>query len=653
MSLTQLAPPYPIFTDKNGDPLDAGYLYFGVVNLNPETNPIQVYWDAALTQPAAQPVRTINGYPSRNGSPAAVYTDQYFSVTVRNKRNELVIYSPTGFGVIPFAPVTFASSDRSVRDVSVLLADVTFTYSPSIPGTIQVFAGDTIKTLIENFSYEVAASGATDQHVTTAGGVKLYVERTESGYDAKAFGAVGDGVANDTAALQKAIDVVSDNGGTLSIPTGTYNVSARLTRLTSAQPFIVQGDGRGTILKRISPLAASVIEFRQSDGVQVRDLVIDGQHSVLGAANHGLVIFESDFVRVENVHVRDYTNSGILVYALAGSHGRARIMNCSVNGFGRSPVGILISGMYDSGMHGCTAIGCTTVGTGSDGYGLELKNECDGCFITDSYAFNCTVAAAFGQDILTTAVKNSRVSVIARRCSFGFVCGKAENNHIDLIYDATGISLSGQQVVDIQTDSIGNSVRVTVERAIDAKRVARIRSGCVNNFVDVSLLDFLPSTSAVALFDAGSSKNTVKLSRLGTSDFPANGFNNLVVFDSTPADQNTFTYDLANRFENVTISGGVATVLDPSSSSLIIDTESGAATDDLDTITLNGVVEGHALTIRTLSNVRDITVKHNTGNILLNNRVDFTLDGAADTLSLRWNSALLRWCETGRGDNVA
>jgi hypothetical protein len=39
MALTQLAPPYPVFTDKNGDPLDNGYLYFGVVDLNPETNP--------------------------------------------------------------------------------------------------------------------------------------------------------------------------------------------------------------------------------------------------------------------------------------------------------------------------------------------------------------------------------------------------------------------------------------------------------------------------------------------------------------------------------------------------------------------------------------------------------------------------------------
>jgi hypothetical protein len=70
MPLTQLAPPYPIFTDKSGSPLDNGYLYFGTANLNPETNPITVYYDSALTQPAAQPLRTSNGYVMRNGCAA-------------------------------------------------------------------------------------------------------------------------------------------------------------------------------------------------------------------------------------------------------------------------------------------------------------------------------------------------------------------------------------------------------------------------------------------------------------------------------------------------------------------------------------------------------------------------------------------------------
>ena len=171
MTLTQLAPPYPIFTDKNGDPLDAGYLYFGEPSLNPETNPIQVYYDRGFTQPVAQPVRTSNGYVMRNGSPALIYADGQFSVTVRNKRNELVIYSPVGFGVVP--SINSLLLDNAARDVATLLADTQFTYASGVPNTTQVVAGDILRTLEEGFAYEVAASGATDQHVTTAGGVKL------------------------------------------------------------------------------------------------------------------------------------------------------------------------------------------------------------------------------------------------------------------------------------------------------------------------------------------------------------------------------------------------------------------------------------------------------------------------------------------------
>ena len=68
-------PPFPQYFDTDGSPLDGGRLYFGQVNQNPEIAPITVYWDAAGTQPAAQPIETLNGYTYRNGTPAQVYAD--------------------------------------------------------------------------------------------------------------------------------------------------------------------------------------------------------------------------------------------------------------------------------------------------------------------------------------------------------------------------------------------------------------------------------------------------------------------------------------------------------------------------------------------------------------------------------------------------
>lgn len=78
--------------DLDGDPLQSGYLYFGTANLNPVTNPVAVYWDAAGTLPAAQPIRTLNGYPVRNGTPALIYTSGFYSMLVRNKSGAQVFY---------------------------------------------------------------------------------------------------------------------------------------------------------------------------------------------------------------------------------------------------------------------------------------------------------------------------------------------------------------------------------------------------------------------------------------------------------------------------------------------------------------------------------------------------------------------------------
>jgi len=105
-------------------------------------------------------------------------------------------------------------------------------------------AGSIWRTREEGFSYKEAAFNATDNHVTTSGGVKLYVLiGGEGSVNAKAFGAIGDGVVDDTLALQAAIDFAApyDWQGTvedtnnaqqvrcaLVLPVGTYRVTTTL-----------------------------------------------------------------------------------------------------------------------------------------------------------------------------------------------------------------------------------------------------------------------------------------------------------------------------------------------------------------------------------------------------------------------------------------
>jgi len=89
----EVTSPFTVFYDRSGQPLDAGYVYIGTAGINPEVSPISVYWDTALTTPAAQPIRTLAGYPSQNGSPGSIFIGQAtYSIVIRD-RNGALVYS--------------------------------------------------------------------------------------------------------------------------------------------------------------------------------------------------------------------------------------------------------------------------------------------------------------------------------------------------------------------------------------------------------------------------------------------------------------------------------------------------------------------------------------------------------------------------------
>lgn len=86
--------PFNFYPGRDGLPLQNGYLYFGEPFQDPELQPLQAYWDDANTQPAARPIRTINGYPARNGAPAQVFVAAQYSMRVRDSQGREVFYAP-------------------------------------------------------------------------------------------------------------------------------------------------------------------------------------------------------------------------------------------------------------------------------------------------------------------------------------------------------------------------------------------------------------------------------------------------------------------------------------------------------------------------------------------------------------------------------
>ena len=157
MSALSIQPPYPIFTETDGQPLEDGYIWIGQANLDPQGNPISVFWDAALTQPAGQPIRTLNGYPSNNGTPARLYVNSDYSIRVINKNGSVVYTSlndnsfsgslasnATGDGVQTIFPVSSVPTAIYINGVyqnqntyTLSGGSVTFSEAPPITSVIE------------------------------------------------------------------------------------------------------------------------------------------------------------------------------------------------------------------------------------------------------------------------------------------------------------------------------------------------------------------------------------------------------------------------------------------------------------------------------------------------------------------------------------
>lgn len=84
---------FKVFTDRTGLPLDLGKVYLGLPNQNPVTAPLPVFWDAAGTQPALQPLPVVNGYIVRAGTPANVFIDGAYSELVVDSKGQQVFYA--------------------------------------------------------------------------------------------------------------------------------------------------------------------------------------------------------------------------------------------------------------------------------------------------------------------------------------------------------------------------------------------------------------------------------------------------------------------------------------------------------------------------------------------------------------------------------
>lgn len=80
--LNNLYIPFGQLNGLDGRPLGSGYAYVGLPNTTPIDNQIDLYWDADGTIDVDQPLTIINGFVYNNGTPAQVFCDVDYSISV-------------------------------------------------------------------------------------------------------------------------------------------------------------------------------------------------------------------------------------------------------------------------------------------------------------------------------------------------------------------------------------------------------------------------------------------------------------------------------------------------------------------------------------------------------------------------------------------
>ena len=278
MSALSIQPPYITFQETDGQPLEDGYIWIGQANLDPQTNPINVYWDAALTLPAAQPIRTLAGYPANSGTPARLYVNSDYSIRVMNKNGSTVYSAP-------------AATER-FGDL-ITASTIAFTGFKGQVGTVADLADDDGSDWI---GFEQSGTGVVARSAQ---------DKMRDIFSVKDFGAVGDGVADDTTAVIAAITAaVASTPSTVVFPAGTYKCTTVLGDFTASNLSLVGEDATLDFSSIATSPGVTMLSFSGSiaAGVSLSSNATEAQKTVSVVSSTFAV---GDFVKIKSTSVWD------------------------------------------------------------------------------------------------------------------------------------------------------------------------------------------------------------------------------------------------------------------------------------------------------------------------------------------------------------
>jgi len=152
------------------------------------------------------------------------------------------------------------------------------------------------------------------------------------------FGATGDGVTDDTAAIQAALDAVTVSGGirTVYFPSGTYLISTALN--FNKHNVIYKGDGSSSIIKTKNGAVNFTAQFLFATGlsyITIRDLVIDG-NSDNNTLNDtaGIYALNTDHFTLQDCIIQNTPQIGLFLSATTLAHTNFKIIHNELRNIG-------------------------------------------------------------------------------------------------------------------------------------------------------------------------------------------------------------------------------------------------------------------------------------------------------------------------------
>lgn len=392
--------PFPLFTDTDGDSLENGNIYIGEPGLNPIVNPLTVYWDALLTVPAVQPIKTKGGYPVHSGSPGKLYCSTNYSILVQNKNGTLV-YANT---LIDFFNDPIGDTIHRVNNIATLRTLRSFTtgfavqvlgyYAPGDEGGGPVRYWDSLSVAADN-------GGSIIRPTSIAiGDPGRWVFACGLEFNVRWFGAKGDNATDDTLTFQAALYAAR----TLFVPAGEYLIYQDLIIKANT---VLYGEGDQSIITTKNALKKNVlITEPDAANIYIHDLYLAGSAHGSQPANNVAPIVDDSGCGI------------VLIGATNAVIERVAIRNCGGDGTTANTNGVagiwLTYGSRDCLISRCTVTLCRN--------GL---NEDDFFFKTcldNSFKGNTVLDCRFG---IATEVPNGRGTKISgntiKRCAYGAI----------------------------------------------------------------------------------------------------------------------------------------------------------------------------------------------------------------------------------------